>query len=474
MLWTSLAQDGSGKGVFGQFLLADGSASGPELRINTTVINDQMQPSVASDGAGRFLTVWTSYVGGRNSFDLAAKTYNDTAFVAGPPNPSLAYAPPASDPFHDLNPVTSSQGGSTVSLAGPSPPLNFPAAPALAPTNVNLVNLPQGVYNGLFSDTNGGTAVASSGYITVKSTARGAYSGKITVGRRAYAFSGRFKTNGLATSSIARGANSPWTLQLQLDLPAGDRMVGLLANNSSWTAAVEADRLVFNRAKNATPKSGAYTMVLAPGTNSLFGYGFGAVKVDAGGALQWSGTLADGTKVSQATTLSKDGFWPLFTPLYSGNGLMMSWLQFTNPPDLSSAINGQALWVKPAGAKYYPAGFAGQFDAVGSHYTRPLSGHRALNFPNGHGQLIFRFGGLAAPFTNQITLDTKNRFTSAATNKLTLSLTATTGLFRGSTRNPGTGKPLPFQGALFQDGTNAVGLFLGPAQSGQVDLEPAP
>jgi hypothetical protein len=92
-LWTSLGQDGSQEGVYGQFLHGDGTSWGSEFRVNTTVINGQMQPCVASDGAGRFLAVWSSYVGGPQSFDLYAQRYAKYVPPLAPMNAPLVYVP---------------------------------------------------------------------------------------------------------------------------------------------------------------------------------------------------------------------------------------------------------------------------------------------------------------------------------------------------------------------------------------------
>jgi hypothetical protein len=73
--WTSLGQDGSREGIFGRFVHDDGSPDGGEFQVNTTSINQQMQPTVASDGQGRFLAAWTSFVGGSYGFDLYAQRY---------------------------------------------------------------------------------------------------------------------------------------------------------------------------------------------------------------------------------------------------------------------------------------------------------------------------------------------------------------------------------------------------------------
>ena len=64
-----------GKVSSAQFLHDDGSPDQAEFQVNTTWINQQMQPTVASDGQGRFLAAWTSFVGGPYGFDLFAQRY---------------------------------------------------------------------------------------------------------------------------------------------------------------------------------------------------------------------------------------------------------------------------------------------------------------------------------------------------------------------------------------------------------------
>lgn len=85
LIWTSLGQDGSREGVYGQFLTADGSLVGTEFRANTTTVSQQIHPTAASDGSGRFLVVWTSFGGGLNSFDLLAQRYATTLQPLPPP-----------------------------------------------------------------------------------------------------------------------------------------------------------------------------------------------------------------------------------------------------------------------------------------------------------------------------------------------------------------------------------------------------
>ena len=73
-VWTSVGQDGDLEGVYGRFIDADGLPDGAELRANTTTSGRQMDPTVAADGSGRFLVVWSSFVG--SSFDLLGQRFS--------------------------------------------------------------------------------------------------------------------------------------------------------------------------------------------------------------------------------------------------------------------------------------------------------------------------------------------------------------------------------------------------------------
>lgn len=78
MIWTSMGQDGSREGVYGQYLRGDGTPLYDEFRVNSTFISQQYQPAIASDGTERFLAVWTSFMGGEGSFDLYAQRFVNT------------------------------------------------------------------------------------------------------------------------------------------------------------------------------------------------------------------------------------------------------------------------------------------------------------------------------------------------------------------------------------------------------------
>jgi hypothetical protein len=76
MVWTSLGQDSSREGVYGQLLDGHLSPDGTEFRVNSSTISKQIQPTVISAPQNRFIAIWSSFVGGANSFDLYAQRYS--------------------------------------------------------------------------------------------------------------------------------------------------------------------------------------------------------------------------------------------------------------------------------------------------------------------------------------------------------------------------------------------------------------
>ncbi|MEY2427329.1 MAG: hypothetical protein QOJ40_214 [Verrucomicrobiota bacterium] len=465
--WTSLAQDGSDKGVFGQFLRGDGSPAGTEFRVNTTTIYSQMQPAVASDNSGRFLALWTSFRGGVFSFDLYAQRYASADFV--PTAPVTNYVGPASsgnDPSDlSTNVPPGNPGGTNTGSTNIFPKLDFPSSSSSGTTLSNAFALAKGSYNGLFYDSSGVQA-ASSGYLTAKTTARGAFSAKLWLGQGAYSCSGQFDpATGSADRKIFRSGLSTLNIHLQLDLSGGDQISGHISDGH-WTADLLADRLVFSKSSNPAPQAGNYTLVItnAQAVSGPAIAGVGAVKVDAGGVIQLSGTLADGTKLTQSSGLSKHGIWPL----YSGKGCILGWIQI--PSATGSDIGGQVIWVKPGGVmlKYYPGGAAYEDWGDGSLYTRPSSGSSALNFSN--GSLTFSGGGLSQPWIIPIALGLNSKVTAPSDVKLSLSINPSSGLFKGHALSPETGKTIPFQGVVLERANIGVGYFLNNTDCGQVFL----
>jgi hypothetical protein len=59
-VWQSNGQDGSGWGIYGQRFDAASNPQGPEFRVNTYTINDQINPVVAMAPDGSFVVAWQS------------------------------------------------------------------------------------------------------------------------------------------------------------------------------------------------------------------------------------------------------------------------------------------------------------------------------------------------------------------------------------------------------------------------------
>ena len=480
--WTSLGQDGSWEGVYGQMLQFDGTAVGSEVRLNSTTVGRQIQPSIAGDGTARFLGLWACYATSSSTVDLFAQRYASAAYspIATVNN---VFAAPANDPFPPILPAGEI---SLVKLMGGT--TNLPVSNVLAmgvplstsPTNATaaLASV-AGTYNGLIWDPNQ-VMVQSAGSVTLTTvatpTTKGelAYSGKIYLAGSSYSFSGKFlAATGLATNYTLTSPSTFLKLQLQASLFGGDQIVGTLTGLGSNGKTNFVSLVTMDRAGTGTGTAQTFTMVVPPVVNGPVGFGYGTIAIDRSGNLQWAGVLADGTPVSQTTTVCKQGLWPLFASLYGGGGVAISWMQFaTNKNDMS----GQFIWIKNGGlgsayTSMYAAGITNSAIVEGAPYVAPTSTSPPLNPTN---RVTFLGGGLtnaSASFTNWFTVNTRGQI--ASTNKqFTLSVTSSSGLISGSTLNPQTGKSLSFLGVIYQR-TNAAGQFPGTKVNGQIFIAPA-
>ncbi len=336
----------------------------------------------------------------------------------------------------------------------------------------------QGTYNGLFHE-NDAVRPDSAGYFTATVTASGGYSGSIQQGGVRTGFSGKLDLNFNGTSALKlKGSNV--TVQVRIGTnDQADQVFGTITA-PTWASTLLGDRAVFSSVKGHTaPNSGSYTLIL-PGKdgnpNLPGGDGYGTVRISAAGMATFTGTLADGTPVSQSAPVSKNGEWPFYISLYSGKGCIMSWLTFTN--DAKVDLSGMVSWIKPAisNATYYPAGFTYDFEAAGSAYQPPaLSTMHVLSLTNAN--VLFSGGNLSADFVNAISLGNFSKVTNLSTNKLTLTFSTTSGTYTGSVIDPASNKARAFGGAVFQKQNTAFGMLRGTNQTSQVFISeeiPAP
>jgi hypothetical protein len=325
----------------------------------------------------------------------------------------------------------------------------------------------KGTYNGLARRS---TAVelSTAGYITLTTTAAGKYSGKLTMGGKALALAGTFNLDKSLAKSLPRAGTTPLNVALQLST---EGMVTGSVSDGSFSAEILANKSPFS-STNGCPWEAKYTVCLPgePGDDSQpAGHSYGIVTVDRSGNVSFTGWLADGTAVpvSQKTTISAGGHWPLYVPLHKGSGMLLSWMHFTN--QAASDISGVVHWSKPpvANARYYPAGFIQETEMVGSRYIPPSADLEVLSWVQGFAD----FSGCnpGASFSTEIFL---YQGVSAGTNKMTLKWDRAKGTCTGTIGFPGQTRTTPFQGVVFGKLARAYGYFLGTNCSGAVVLRP--
>ncbi len=332
------------------------------------------------------------------------------------------------------------------------------SAPPPAPTYL------KGTYTGLFYDQGSGPNLGSAGSFTMTTTAKGRFSSSFQIGSARFSVTGQLDGSRTASFSIPRRNISG---QLQIDPNDLDHVTGVISEGD-FTAQLEGDRAVFDARSNPASQAGQYTVVIPSSSdpaNSPGGDSYGIVTVDRLGHVRLSGALADGTKFSQATTISKNGRWPLYAPLYGSRGFIFSWIEFANSD--ADDLNGTVTWGRPtvATAKVYPHGFTYQATMTGSRYNRPAIGGRVLQLDAAN--VVFSGGGLD-DFNDQVLIGTNNRVTNLGDNRISLIFSAGNGLFRGAVIPPGTKRATSFNGVVFQKQNAAYGYFLGIGASGYV------
>lgn len=222
-----------------------------------------------------------------------------------------------------------------------------------------------GSYAGLFFQPSG-IAVGSSGAVTISTTARGAYSGKLHFAANSYSFHGKFDSSGAGTSTISQRASGGLTVTLQVNTADNSSIAGTVGG-SSWSASLLANQDFSKSRKNLSPFAGTYALTMpepADGnTNNPQGSGTGTVKVSSSGAIKFKGVLGDGTKVTESGNVSQSGEWPLFVSLYRRQGEITGWLNFS-----SNGISGATTWIKEPVTKStaFPNGFELNLNATGS------------------------------------------------------------------------------------------------------------
>lgn len=345
-----------------------------------------------------------------------------------------------------------------------------------------------GNYNGLFypADLTGGITwwanATNSGFFSLALTAGGKFTGKIKMEGDNLPFSGTLSLDLQSQVTVPQPGSAPLTINFGLD-PEARTISGTVARGAQWTSSLLAPAAATGRS-NAF--AGTYTLLVQgcfDGGGCFnyakmpYGDSAACVRVSPSGTIQMVGTLADGSLISQSTTVSANGYWPLYAAPYGGQGILIGWLGFVDYEGISRVV-----WAKTPSARdssYYAEGFTSTRLAALIPYTPPPAGQNAVNWTNGM-VVLDNSGDVPARMTNQVVIANNQLQTqSGSISNLTLQIAPGSGLFLGSFTHPLTGRRTAFRGAVVQSPWESYfvesgGWFLGPSgASGTIRLQPS-
>jgi hypothetical protein len=336
----------------------------------------------------------------------------------------------------------------------------------------------KGAYNGLVAAET--AAHATSGFLKLSLAVTGRFSGRLTLGGKAYSVSGIFSETGAAQVTIKRGLLPPLTVTLQLDLAGGSNQITGAVTDGEFVAAFSADQALPALSKHFA--AGRYTISLPPdsqdtATDHPQGAGSAVLLVSPLGVASMSGTLADGRAFTAGATVSKDGELPIYVPLLSGTGSLAGRAAFDAETGL---LDGAVLWTKPQRLtdRYFPAAFASTIDVVGARYTAPKAGVTVFGVASlpTSSTLELTGGDLPSEVQQPATLLPTNvvAIVNPELPRLALTIVPSTGRVTGSFTHPVTKAASRISGIVLQNRNAVAGFFLGKSVSGAANFAPTP
>lgn len=367
-----------------------------------------------------------------------------------------------------------------------SPTYTFTMSDGLA-LQANFIPTPFPAFAGQFASgatLYGADGSQTVGFLTMSVTSRGAFTAKLTGGGRTLQFSGQFNGVGVFSATIPAGAGEQAFVDINIS-ELTDPTQGIAAfiafrKNGRYAGSANGG-LMQVPATNSI--SGNYTVQIQSdpsNPDSPQGYGWGTFTIERNGYVNFNGKLADGTPLSFTTALF-NGFngyaWNFSAPLYNGNGSIQGEMDPVTPN--GNDFIGYLFWYSNGtGTGVFGSGFSAYPTAVTSPFSLPKNAP-VISVSPGAGNLevatdTVNTGGIATGIDDFVTLASNNKLTipSNLTDHLKLSISTTTGVFTGSFLDIGDNITIPFSGVLLQNQDSAEGFYIGPTQSGLMDLVP--
>lgn len=435
--------------------------------------------------------------------DEASQT---VSFAVTPANPDLFATAPAiaADGTLTFAPLPSASGKTTVSVVATD---SDGASSATKTCEIAVTSYSDalGTYSGLALAPNSASAsAAQTGAISVTFAPGGRMTGSLTLGGTKYAFKGfalndgkvRFGTVPSTTTLPLKRKGGLSTLQLGLTLDVSigaGALTGSITDGAAVYSAISAELVPYDKKTNPAPATlvSAYTLTFPartsvqqgglPEASFPQGDGAGTMQIVSTGKITLKATLADGSKISLSSALSKQGNAALYSVTDRKQGAIAGTIHIETNAGVSDAAGLDLRWFKPAlaKAKTYPAGWATGIgvDFIGSKFA-PTKGTsifpslKPVDLTLGNATFATLGGEISSPLGKALNIDDRNRVTvvTSADDKLKLTLNAKTGLITGSFIHPTTNKSVKLNGAVLQTPATASGFFLSPAQSGKVTV----
>lgn len=351
-----------------------------------------------------------------------------------------------------------------------------------------------GTYAGLVRGQ--GFSFGNDGYVSMTTTTAGAFTLKLMTGGKTFSSKGTFDAQGNAVVSVprAKGQAALTVVLAQSSSTAVEQIHGRVADGTfsavtgkfsgnSFETEFTVDRVVWNAKSRPATMAGNYTILLpaeagAGVQGAPLGTGFATASVTTAGVVKVSASLADGTKATASSWVSKDGFWPVYASLYKNLGVLMGQLDFTSLEGISD-VEGPLKWKRPADPKaaMFKPGFETTLDSVGGLFTKPAANQRLVPLANegGNASLFLSEGGLGdEPIVRRSTVSAANKVVVPlqGEDRSAVTLTSASGLMAGSFFHPDTQKSVKFQGVVLQPQGLFGGYFLAGSQGGDVVLAP--
>lgn len=340
------------------------------------------------------------------------------------------------------------------------------------------------------------------GFLTLKVTRPGSFSGKLVLGGVTYSFTGTFSNSGRATFgrsgeslALARRGLSPLSLSLQFDAVSGDgKLTGTVLENGQPFSLIAADRAIYDAKKNpmlswivdGQGNKGKFTVafpaLVAPNRGfeaNAFpqGDGWANLTIALSGKVTLAGRLADGTALTLSSFLTAENRVALHARLYGGKGSISGRARYQNL-ETSDANGINFLWFRPvqlssSTTALYPNGWPGgiHVDFEASRLVAKASPYfRALTPADADGNLFIIIDDLSGKSAN---LDSANKIilvTLPDLNLLKNTFSPSSGRWTGSFKHPTDLKKKTFSGIVLQKSNRATGYYIGPTGSGRASF----